>query len=178
MMFTIGVQLFRSAHLLRPWRFSGMALRFFSRLWIASATAFTLLAVHGNALAAPSAAGTLVDPGRGWWLLLPAALGVGSWLWLNSHEQPIGQPVFSRNPVTTPPPEPSHRAEAAASEGVVAIHQRPDPGAPVLREIRNGGVFRITGARRRDARREEWLEVSGGGWVRDGETRYDRNIVR
>jgi hypothetical protein len=24
----------------------------------------------------------------------------------------------------------------------------------------------------------EWLEVNNGGWVRDAEVRYDRNVVR
>jgi hypothetical protein len=152
--------------------------RLFSRLWLASATAFTLLALRGPALAANGATGTPVEAARAWWLLLPLALVVGCWLWLNSREEVIATPVVTLNALTTPPPPVTHRAEAAGREGVVCVHERPEATAPVLREIRNGGIFRITGARRKDATREDWLEVSDGGWVRDDQARYDRYLVR
>jgi hypothetical protein len=48
----------------------------------------------------------------------------------------------------------------------------------VLRQIRNGDTFQLTGIRRRDSSNVEWLEVNNGGWVRDAEVRYDRNVVR
>ena len=38
--------------------------------------------------------------------------------------------------------------------------------------------FQITGIRRRDGANVDWLELSTGGWVRDSEVRYDRNVVR
>ena len=75
-------------------------------------------------------------------------------------------------------PRAAHGAEAAARDGVMEVREHADLNSRVLRQLRNGETFEITGVRRRDSANEEWLEVSNGGWVRDGETRYDRNNVR
>jgi hypothetical protein len=39
--------------------------------------------------------------------------------------------------------------------------------------VRNGENVQLTGHRRND-----WLEVANGGWVRDIDVRYDRTTVR
>lgn len=150
----------------------------FPRLLLAPAAAFTVLAVRGQALAATAPAGTAVDQGRAWWLLVPMVVAVGCWWWLSGREETIGCAVVTTGATTTDPPPVTHRAEAVSRDGVVDIRAEADPTAPVVRQLRNGATFQITGKRRRDATKEDWLEVSGGGWVRDDETRYDRYIVR
>jgi hypothetical protein len=127
---------------------------------------------------ATAPAGIPVKQGRAWWLLLPLALGLGSWLWLRGRDETVGYAHATWGATTTGESGSWHAAEAAAREGVVEVRELADPTSPVLRQLRNGETFEITGVRRRDASNEEWLEVSSGGWVRDGETRYDRNIVR
>ena len=132
--------------------------------------------------AAPDSAdatpGIPVHRGKVWWLLLPLALGLGSWLWLRRRNEAVGDAVASTGVTTTYEGETWYGAEAAAREGQVEVHEHADRSSRVVREVRNGGTFQITGLRRRDAGNDEWLEVRGGGWVRDAETRYDRNVVR
>ncbi|MFN9645632.1 MAG: SH3 domain-containing protein [Cyanobacteriota bacterium] len=123
-------------------------------------------------------AGIPVQQGRAWWLLLPLALGVGSWLWLQGRDQTAGYVRSTAGVTTTGGGGSWNAAEAASREGFVELRERADPSSRVLRQLRNGETFEITGVRRRDDDDEEWLEVRGGGWVRDGESRYDRNIVR
>lgn len=132
-------------------------------------------APEGEATAPP---GIPVNQGRVWWLLLPLALGLGSWLWLRGRDETVGYAHSTVGATTTGGESSWHEAEAAAREGVVDVREMADPTSPVLRQFRNGETFEITGVRRRDANNEEWLEVSSGGWVRDDETRYDRYIVR
>jgi hypothetical protein len=127
---------------------------------------------------ADSTPGIPVRRGKVWWLLLPLALGLGSWLWLRRRHEVVGDAVASTGVTTTYEGETWYGAEAAAREGQVEVHEHADRSSRVVREVRNGGTFQITGLRRRDAGNDEWLEVRGGGWVRDGETRYDRNVVR
>lgn len=127
---------------------------------------------------ASAPAGLPVRQGRAWWLLLPLTLGLGSWLWLQGRDETAGY-VHSTAGVTTTGGSGSWtEAEAASREGFVEVRQLADPTSLALRRLRNGETFEITGVRRRDDDDEEWLEVRGGGWVRDGESRYDRNIVR
>ena len=132
-------------------------------------------APEGDATAAP---GIEVKQGKAWWLLLPLALGLGSWLWLRGRHQPNGQTYATAGLTTGAGAGAWYDAEAAARDGLVEVREHADISSRVLRQIRNGETFRITGVRRRDSSNIEWLEMSTGGWVRDGETRYDRNIVR
>lgn len=127
---------------------------------------------------AVSAPGIPVHRGKVWWLLLPLALGLGSWLWLRGRDETVGHAYASSGLTTGAGSDSWYGAEAAASDGLVEVREHADSNARVLRQLRNGETFQITGVRRRDANHVEWLEVSNGGWVRDGETRYDRNIVR
>ncbi|MFN9545626.1 MAG: hypothetical protein ACK6AD_00935 [Cyanobacteriota bacterium] len=119
-----------------------------------------------------------VHPSRLWWLLLPLTLGLGSWAWLRSHDASPGHAHASAGMTTNPEGDVGYEAEAVAASGLVEVREHADLGSRVLRQFRNGDTFQITGRRRRDAASGEWLELSKGGWVRDGETRYDRNIVR
>jgi hypothetical protein len=122
--------------------------------------------------------GTPVNQGRAWWLLLPLALALGSWLWLRGRDETVN-PAYASTGVTTGAGTGSwYGAEAAARDGLLEVREHADISSRVLRQIRNGDTFQITGVRRRDSANVEWLEVSSGGWVRDSETRYDRNIVR
>jgi hypothetical protein len=145
----------------------------------------------GGAFAAPqaetapaepvAAPGTPVNQARAWWLLLPLALGLGSWLVLRGRDEPVGHAYATTGATTTTAgggARTYYGAEAAARDGLLEVREHPDLGARVLRQYRNGETFQITGVRRRDSANVEWLEVHNGGWVRDGETRYDRNIVR
>jgi hypothetical protein len=132
-------------------------------------------APEGEATAPP---GIRVTQGRAWWLLLPVALGLGSWLWLRGRDGTVGYAHSTLGVTTTAGSGPWHEAEAAARDGFVEVRELADATSRVLRQLRNGETFEITGTRRRDSSNEEWLEVRHGGWVRDGETRYDRNNVR
>ncbi|MGA1302797.1 MAG: SH3 domain-containing protein [Cyanobium sp.] len=131
--------------------------------------------------AAPIAdAGTPVDQGKAWWLLLPLALGLGSWLWLRGRDDG-GVHSYATSGTTTGAAGGArtyYAAEAAARDGLLEVREQADLGSRVLRQIRNGDTFQLTGIRRRDASNVEWLEVNNGGWVRDAEVRYDRNVVR
>jgi hypothetical protein len=128
-------------------------------------------APEGDTAAPP---GIAVKPGKAWWLLLPLLLGLGSWLWLRGRDETVGH-VHASNGLTTGS---GYGAEAAARDGLVDVREHADSHSRVMRQVRNGETFEITGVRRRDSANVEWLEVSNGGWVRDSETRYDRNIVR
>lgn len=121
--------------------------------------------------------GIAVEPGKAWWLLLPLALALGSWIWLGRRDTGVGT-VYASTGLTTGGAATGYRAEAAARDGLVEVREYADGSSRVLRQLRNGDTFEITGVRRQDADNVEWLEVNSGGWVRDGETRYDRNIVR
>ena len=131
--------------------------------------------------AAPIAdAGTPVDQGKAWWLLLPLALGLGSWLWLRGRDD-AGVHSYASSGTTTGAAGGArtyYAAEAAARDGLLEVREHADLGSRVLRQIRNGDTFQLTGIRRRDSSNVEWLEVNNGGWVRDAEVRYDRNVVR
>ncbi|MEB3324994.1 MAG: hypothetical protein VKM17_06605 [Cyanobacteriota bacterium] len=132
---------------------------------------------------APVETGTPVDQGKAWWLLLPLALGLGSWLWLRGRDEPttaVHSGVYGTTTTGTATTgvRTYYAAEAAARDGLLEVREHADLGSRVLRQIRNGDTFQLTGVRRRDSSNVEWLEVHNGGWVRDAEVRYDRNVVR
>ncbi|MFM7170408.1 MAG: hypothetical protein ACKOYH_06095 [Cyanobium sp.] len=123
--------------------------------------------------------GTPVNQGKAWWLLLPLALGLGSWLWLRGRDEPAHVHSYATGTTTgTTAARTYYAAEAAARDGLLEVREHADLGSRVLRQIRNGDTFQLTGVRRRDSSNVEWLEVNNGGWVRDAEVRYDRNVVR
>lgn len=135
--------------------------------------------------AAPVDTGTPVNQGKAWWLLLPLALGLGSWLWLRGRDEPTGETTYggsyggtTTGTTGTTGVRTYYAAEAAARDGLLEVREHADLGSRVLRQIRNGDTFQLTGVRRRDSSTVEWLEVHNGGWVRDAEVRYDRNVVR
>jgi hypothetical protein len=122
-----------------------------------------------------------VDQGKAWWLLLPLALGLGSWLWLRGRDEPttaVHSGVYGTTTTGTTAARTYYAAEAAARDGLLEVRENADLSSRVLRQIRNGDTFQLTGVRRRDSSNVEWLEVHNGGWVRDAEVRYDRNVVR
>lgn len=124
--------------------------------------------------------GTPVNQGKAWWLLLPLALGLGSWLWLRGRDETANVHSYATTGTTTGATgaRTYYAAEAAARDGLLEVREHADLGSRVLRQIRNGDTFQLTGVRRRDSSNVEWLEVSNGGWVRDAEVRYDRSVVR
>jgi hypothetical protein len=63
--------------------------------------------------------------------------------------------------------------EANAHDGQLEVREHADISSAVLRRVRNGDTVYLTGHRRND-----WLEVANGGWVRDIDVRYDRSTVR
>jgi hypothetical protein len=51
----------------------------------------------------------------------------------------------------------------------VNVHELADDSSLVRRRFRNGDTISLTGRRA-----EEWLEVDGGGWVREADVRFER----
>jgi hypothetical protein len=110
--------------------------------------------------------GRPVDPSRGWWLLLPIGLAGLSWAALRNRERQArildphaGGPGGSGSRTAE-----SFLAEACGSQGHVRVLQGADGSCLVRREVGNGQMLSLTGRRS-----GEWLEVDGGGWVREGE---------
>jgi hypothetical protein len=128
-------------------------------------------------------AGTAVNPGRAWWLLLPLGLGLLSWAALRGKTEDVatnsgttysGSYTNTSSTVTTGTTTSRNIfVEANAHDGQLEVREHADVNSPVLRRVRNGENVQLTGHRRND-----WLEVANGGWVRDIDVRYDRTAVR
>ena len=131
--------------------------------------------------------GTAVNPGRAWWLLLPLGLGLLSWAALRGKNEGVAT-YSDTNPGTTYSGSYTNTGstvttgtttsrnifvEANAHDGQVEVREHADVNSAVLRRVRNGENVQLTGHRRND-----WLEVANGGWVRDIDVRYDRTTVR
>ena len=131
--------------------------------------------------------GTAVNPGRAWWLLLPLGLGLLSWAALRGKNEGVAT-YSDTNPGTTYSGSYTNTGstvttgtttsrnifvEANAHDGQVEVRDHADINSSVLRRVRNGENVQLTGHRRND-----WLEVANGGWVRDIDVRYDRTTVR
>jgi len=131
--------------------------------------------------------GTAVNPGRAWWLLLPLGLGLLSWAALRGKNEGVatysdtnpgttysGSYTSTGSTVTTGTTTSRNIfVEANAHDGQLEVREHGDINSAVLRRVRNGENVQLTGHRRND-----WLEVANGGWVRDIDVRYDRTTVR
>ena len=134
---------------------------------------------------APAETTTTTDTGTGvnpWWLLLPLGLGLLSWAALRGKTEDV-----ATNPGTTYSGSYTNTStvttgtttsrnifvEANAHDGQLEVREHADINSAVLRRVRNGENVQLTGHRRND-----WLEVANGGWVRDIDVRYDRTTVR
>jgi hypothetical protein len=135
----------------------------------------------------PQDTGTAVNPGRAWWLLLPLGLGLLSWAALRGKNEGVAT-YSDTNPGTTYSGSYTNTGstvttgtttsrnllvEAHAHDGQLEVREHTDINSAVLRRVRNGENVQLTGHRRND-----WLEVANGGWVRDIDVRYDRTTVR
>ncbi len=129
---------------------------------------------------------TTTDTGTGvnpWWLLLPLGLGLLSWAALRGKTEDVatnpgttysGSYTNTSSTVTTGTSTSRNIfVEANAHDGQLEVREHSDVNSAVLRRVRNGENVQLTGHRRND-----WLEVANGGWVRDIDVRYDRTTVR
>lgn len=129
---------------------------------------------------------TTTDTGTGvnpWWLLLPLGLGLLSWAALRGKTEDVatnpgttysGSYTNTSSTVTTGTSTSRNIfVEANAHDGQLEVREHGDINSAVLRRVRNGENVQLTGHRRND-----WLEVANGGWVRDIDVRYDRTTVR
>jgi hypothetical protein len=118
-----------------------------------------------------------------WWLLLPLGLGLLSWAALRGKTEDVatnpgttysGSYTNTSSTVTTGTSTSRNIfVEANAHDGQLEVRENADVNSAVLRRVRNGENVQLTGHRRND-----WLEVANGGWVRDIDVRYDRTTVR
>ena len=135
---------------------------------------------------APAETTTTTDTGTGvnpWWLLLPLGLGLLSWAALRGKTEDVatnpgttysGSYTNTSSTVTTGTTTSRNIfVEANAHDGQLEVREHADVNSAVLRRVRNGENVQLTGHRRND-----WLEVANGGWVRDIDVRYDRTTVR
>jgi len=139
---------------------------------------------------APAETTTTRDTGTGvnpWWLLLPLGLGLLSWAALRGKNEGVatyadtktgttysGSYTNTSSTVTTGTTTSRNiLVEANAHDGQLEVREHADINSTVLRRVRNGDNVQLTGHRRND-----WLEVANGGWVRDIDVRYDRTAVR
>jgi len=135
---------------------------------------------------APVETTTTTDTGTGvnpWWLLLPLGLGLLSWAALRGKTEDVatnpgttysGSYTNTSSTVTTGTSTSRNIfVEANAHDGQLEVREHADVNSAVLRRVRNGDNVQLTGHRRND-----WLEVANGGWVRDIDVRYDRTTVR
>ena len=134
---------------------------------------------------APAETTTTTDTGTGvnpWWLLLPLGLGLLSWAALRGKKEDVvtntgttysGSYTNTSTVTTGTTTSRNIFVEANAHDGQLEVREHADINSAVLRRVRNGENVQLTGHRRND-----WLEVANGGWVRDIDVRYDRTAVR
>jgi hypothetical protein len=117
-----------------------------------------------------------------WWLLLPLGLGLLSWAALRGKKEDVvtntgttysGSYTNTSTVTTGTTTSRNIFVEANAHDGQLEVREHADVNSAVLRRVRNGENVQLTGHRRND-----WLEVANGGWVRDIDVRYDRTTVR
>jgi hypothetical protein len=127
----------------------------------------------------PTETATGVNP---WWLLLPLGLGLLSWAALRGKTEDVAtnpgttySGSYTNTSTVTTGTSTSRNifVEANAHDGQLEVREHGDINSAVLRRVRNGENVQLTGHRRND-----WLEVANGGWVRDTDVRYDRTTVR
>ena len=133
--------------------------------------------------AAGEAAG-VGHPSRAWWLLLPVGLAALCWAAMRgrNHRHHAALPHQGHDAPGAGHPygaAAGHRtadaflAQARSRDGhvdsPVNVHELADDSSLVRRRFRNGDTISLTGRRA-----EEWLEVDGGGWVREADVRFER----
>jgi hypothetical protein len=104
-----------------------------------------------------------VNRSHAWWLLLPIGLAGLSWAALRGRageELGYGQPEQPIGGRTTE----SWIAAANGQHGQADIHELADQNSLVRRRVSNGQMVSLTGRSAND-----WLEVDGGGWVRESD---------
>ncbi len=128
-------------------------------------------------------AGGPVDRSRAWWLLLPVGLAALCWAALRGRDQQaynalpqqghgrVGGPDYGAT--AGRPTADAFLAQARSRHGQVDspvnVHELANDSSQVRRRFRNGDTISLTGRRA-----EEWLEVDGGGWVREADVHWDR----
>jgi len=131
-------------------------------------------------------AGAPLNRSRAWWLLLPVGLAALCWAALRGRDHQAhgalphqGQPLASGHPYDGTAG--SRTAEAflararsrdGHADSPVNVHELADGTSLVRRRFRNGDTISLTGRRA-----QEWLEVDGGGWVREADVRFDRSAI-
>jgi hypothetical protein len=110
---------------------------------------------------------------RLWWLLLPLGLGLLSWAALRGRKEVDTHGTTTAGTTYGTAASRNISVEANAHDGQLEVRVQPDITSGIQRRVRNGDTVLLTGHRRND-----WLEVVNGGWVRDIDLRYDRSTVR
>jgi hypothetical protein len=111
-----------------------------------------------------------VNRAHAWWLLLPIGLAGLSWAALRGRagdelgygqaEQPIGGRTAE-----------SLIAVANGQHGQAEIHDLADQHSLVRRRVGNGELVTLTGRST-----DDWLEVDGGGWVRESDLNLRQRV--
>jgi hypothetical protein len=125
-------------------------------------------------------AGQAVQRSRAWWLLLPVGLAALCWASLRNRDRSAAGVVFDHDHGYGHTAG-SRTAEAFVAEainndplgdGMVSVHEACDRTSPVRRRIANGDQISLTGRRL-----DDWMEVDGGGWVRQRHLRVGNAAV-
>jgi hypothetical protein len=127
-------------------------------------------------------AGQAVQRSRAWWLLLPVGLAALCWASLRNRDRSAAGVVFDHDQAHGYGNAAGSRtAEAFVAEainndplgdGMVSVHETSDRSSPVRRRIPSGDHLSLTGRRL-----DDWMEVDGGGWVRQRHLRIGNTAV-
>lgn len=126
-----------------------------------------------------AAAADQVNRSRAWWLLLPVGLAALSWAVLRGRDGAAAgsaSATAGHNVNVSYANAAAFLAEARSADGrrdgQVQVHELADGASRLRRHIANREQVSLTGRRSND-----WLEVDGGGWVRDADLHYNRATV-
>lgn len=111
-----------------------------------------------------------VNRSRAWWLLLPVGLAALSWAALRGRDGDAAAAIGSQRSAAAFVAE--ARSADGRRDGQVQVHELADGASMLRRHIANREQVSLTGRRSND-----WLEVVGGGWVRDADLHYNRTTV-
>jgi len=183
-----------TARLTCPYSLSkGVAANFGDSAGNAAAGAADVVGNAADATAsdATANAAAAVNPGRAWWALLPLGLGLLGWAGLRGKDEGAAYgtaasgsrtaysgtansgTTYAGGATTGTTTSRNIQVEAHAQGSHLEVRERADIASSVLRRLPNGENLLLTGHRLHD-----WLQVASGGWVRDIDVRYDRNVVR
>jgi hypothetical protein len=116
-----------------------------------------------RSMATATDAAQAVNRSHAWWLLLPIGLAGLSWAALRGRAGEEFSYGHTEPPIGSRTAE-SFIAAANGEHGQADIHELADQHSLVRRRVSNGQMVSLTG---RSAK--GWLEVDGGGWVRESE---------